>query len=524
MTKKKLLQIRKRLYTDFSYYAKNALKIRTKSGEIKPFALNSAQIILQNAIDKQMKAEGKVRIVILKARQQGISTHVGGYFYYSASQRKAQKCMVVTHSADSTRALFDMTKRYHENCPPLLKPHTKYSSRKELSFDVLDSSFVVATAGSEAIGRGETLTLVHASELAFWSPSTAKENWNALLQAVPNEKGTAIIAESTANGLSNVFHDLWRGAVSGVNGFWPIFIPWYIDDSYVELVDKPIDRTPEEEQIATKYILSDEQLAFRRKRIAQNGHLLFKQEYPATAEEAFITSGRPVFNPEQLVEMLEKAKPPVAQLALEGEEWKEHYRGELLLYENINPSETYYIGADVSMGIKGGDWSVAQVLSSDKKQVATFRSQVHPDYFATILYHMGIFFNEAQIAVENNGHGLLTVTRLGKDMAYPNTYLETVVDKITDKETIKLGFTTSVKTKPLIIDTLRADLREKSIQINDKITLREMMTFVVENNGSMGAEAGCHDDTIMSLALCNYINQGQFTPIEVTPDMYLEMI
>ena len=125
MTKKKLLQIRKRLYTDFSYYAKNALKIRTKSGEIKPFALNSAQIILQNAIDKQMKAEGKVRIVILKARQQGISTHVGGYFYYSASQRKAQKCMVVTHSADSTRALFDMTKRYHENCPPLLKPHTK---------------------------------------------------------------------------------------------------------------------------------------------------------------------------------------------------------------------------------------------------------------------------------------------------------------------------------------------------------------------------------------------------------------
>ena len=91
---------------------------------------------------------------------------------------------------------------------------------------------------------------VHASELAFWSPSTAKENWNALLQAVPNEKGTAIIAESTANGLSNVFHDLWRGAVSGVNGFWPIFIPWYIDDSYVELVDKPLDRTPEEEQIS----------------------------------------------------------------------------------------------------------------------------------------------------------------------------------------------------------------------------------------------------------------------------------
>ena len=524
MTKQKLIQIRKRLFTDFDYYAKHALKIRTKSGDIRPLALNSAQIILQDAINKQMQSEGKVRIVILKARQQGISTHVGGYFYYSASQRKAQKCMVVTHSADSTRALFDMTKRYHENCPQLLKPHTKYSSRKELSFDVLDSSFVVATAGSEAIGRGETLTLVHASELAFWSPSTAKENWNAITQAVPNEKGTVIIAESTANGLSNVFHDLWRGACNGTNGFIPVFIPWYIDDTYAELVDKPLDRTPEEKDIAVKFKLSDEQLAFRRKRIAQNGKMLFKQEYPATAEEAFITSGRPVFNPEQLLEMLENVKPIVAQLALEGEEWKEHYRGELLLYENVDPSETYYIGADVSMGIRGGDWSVAQVLTSDKRQVATFRSQVHPDYFATILYHMGIFFNDALIAVENNGHGLLTVTRLGKDMAYPNMYLETVVDKITDKETIKLGFTTSVKSKPLIIDTLRADLREKVIQINDKITLREMLTFVVQNNGSMGAEAGCHDDTIMSLALCNYINQGQFTPIEVTPDMYIEMI
>ena len=89
--------------------------------------------------------------------------------------------------------MFDITKRCHIVRPPLLKPHTAASSRKELSFDVLDSSYVVATAGSEAIGRGETLTHVHASELAFWSNNTARDNWNAILQAVPNTKGTAII-------------------------------------------------------------------------------------------------------------------------------------------------------------------------------------------------------------------------------------------------------------------------------------------------------------------------------------------
>ena len=160
---KRLKQIRKRLYDDFEFYSKSALKIRTKDGDIQPLKLKPAQVILQDAVDNQMATEGKVRIIILKARQQGLSTHVGGYLYFSVSQRKACKAMVVTHHSDSTRALFDMTKRYHDNCPELLKPHTKYSSRRELTFDVLDSSYVVATAGGESIGRGETLTHVHAS-------------------------------------------------------------------------------------------------------------------------------------------------------------------------------------------------------------------------------------------------------------------------------------------------------------------------------------------------------------------------
>ena len=169
---KKLKAIRKRLYEDFPYYAKSALKIRSKEGKVAPLALNPAQRILQDAVDKQMASEGKIRIIILKARQQGLSTYVGGYLYFNVSQNKARKAMVITHHADSTRALFDMTKRYHENTPEILKPHTKYSSRRELSFDILDSSFIVATAGGEAVGRGETLTHVHASEFAFLPKSS----------------------------------------------------------------------------------------------------------------------------------------------------------------------------------------------------------------------------------------------------------------------------------------------------------------------------------------------------------------
>jgi hypothetical protein len=174
--------------------------------------------------------------------------------------------------------------------------------------------------------------------------------------------------------------------------------------------------------------------------------------------------------------------------------------------------------------VRGGDWSVAQVFDSKKRQVAVYRAQVHPDYYATVLQRLGEFYNEAKVIVENNNHGILTCTRLGKDFAYPNFYTEVVVDKQTDRETTKLGFTTTAKTKPLIIDQLRAAMRENEIELNDKTTIREMMTYIVNESGNMEAEQGCHDDCVMSLAFVNHIHEGRFTPVQVTEDFYIETI
>lgn len=263
---------------------------------------------------------------------------------------------------------------------------------------------------------------------------------------------------------------------------------------------------------------------FRRRKIAQNGIDLFRQEYPAEPEEAFLTTGRPVFNPESLQDDLKKSRDIEARLALEGEDWLENMRGELTTYRKLDDGEKYTIGADVAMGVRGGDWSVAQVLDSKKRQVATYRAQVHPDYFANVLYKLGEFFNFAYIIVENNSHGILTCTRLGKDMAYPNFYTEVQVDKLTDKETIKLGFTTTSKTKPLIIDELRASVREGKIELNDKVTIREMLTYIVTQSGGMEAEAGCFDDCVMSLALANHIHEGAWEPIDAVDDYYIEMV
>ncbi|MGC3025838.1 hypothetical protein ACPUER_11910 [Burkholderia sp. DN3021] len=516
--------VRKRLYEDFEYYAKHALKIRTKEGTVVPLVLNAAQKIFMKRVINQLHTTGKVRIVVLKGRQQGLSTIIEGIIYWWTSQHKAVKSIVMTHLGESTKALFDMAKRYHENCPEILRPHTKYSSRKELAFDLLDSSYMVATAGGEGIGRGETIQLAHLSEAAFYPPATAKDNINGLMQAIPNAKGTFVFVESTANGIGNPFHNIWTSAVEGKSEYEAIFIPWFVQQEYRAPVPEGFSRTPKEEELVEKFGLDDEQLMFRRHKIAVNGEEMFQQEYPCHADEAFLTSGRPVFHTQQIHGYLQKAPDIKVRMELIGERLEEAPRGDLLLYRLHDPGETYYIGADVAMGVRGGDWSVAQILDSRKRVVGIYRSQVHPDYFATILNALGHHFNTAKIAVENNNHGILTATRLGKDLAYPNLYFETHVDKQTEDETVVYGFRTTVKTKPLIIDKLRQAFREEDIQVYDKVTLRELITYVVTDDGKMEAEPGCFDDCVMSLAIANFIHEGHFTPVESTDAFYIEMI
>jgi hypothetical protein len=516
--------VRQRLRDDFPYYAQKALKIRTKEAQVVPFVLNDAQWILQQAIDKCIAETGRVRIIILKGRQQGLSTYVGGRLYARVSQSQAKKAIVVTHKSDSTTALFNMTKRYHENVPEILRPSTSYSSRKELAFDKLDSSYMVATAGGEGIARGETLTHAHLSELAFWKEGVAKENLNGLLQSIPDAPDTEVYIESTANGVTGPFYEMWKGAEEGTNGYTAVFIPWYLQKEYRKKVPKGFQRTPEEEDLHFKYGLDDEQLYWRRLKVNQNGLDLFKQEYPCEPDEAFLTTGRPVFNPEDLVNRAAQLTGPIFRLALELTEWREHHSGELLMYYPVDPGETYYIAADVAMGVRNGDYSVAQVLDSKKRQVAVWRGHVHPDYYAEILYRLGMYFNEAKIAVEANNHGLLTVNLLYKQWNYPNVFMNIVEDKMTDVDTPNLGFITNAKTKPMIIDGLRASMRTGEIELNDKTTITEMLTFVVKESGKLEAEEGRHDDCVMSLAICNHIHDGVWNPIDVTSAFYTEAI
>jgi hypothetical protein len=541
---------RKKLYEDFEFYAAKCIKIRTKQGKIAPLVLNRVQRRFVKKCIAQLQKYGRVRMVVLKARQQGLSTVISALQYWWLSQRKAQKGLVMAHEAESTTTLFDMYRRIHDNVPDIVRPSTKYSSRSELVFDKLDSALRVATAGGRGVARGETLTFAHLSEVAFWPTAFANTNFNGLVQAIPEEDGTFIFLESTAQGVTGKFYEMAMGAERTDhmwNGYELFFSAWFESAEYREPAPADFQRTPEEEKLIARFhdagLTSNDQLYWRRKKVATNGLDLFKQEYPATPEEAFLSTGRPIFNNDYISERLKDVKQPITTMAVE-ETYdeqsgrplplrviREHPRGELKVYRPLDPKESYVIGADVGMGLrqgvkgrKDGDPSVAQILDSQMRQVAVWRGLCHPDVFAKILETLGYHYNSATIAPERNNHGLVTCVAL-RDANYPYIYTDQVEGTLEpDKDTIKLGFFTSEATKPLIIDKLRACDREREIEINDETTLKEMMTFVVNENGRMEAEAGTHDDCVMSLAIAAYIHEGKWKPVEVFEEFYSEAV
>jgi hypothetical protein len=147
---------------EYPVFAETFLKIRTKDGAIRPFLLNKPQRFLHESIENQLKTTGMVRKIILKSRQQGCSTYIGGRFYKNTAYQPGKKCYILTHEQSATDNLFNMVKHYHENIPEELRPTLGNSNAKELVFSELNSGYKVATAGNRGAGRSDTSQFVHA--------------------------------------------------------------------------------------------------------------------------------------------------------------------------------------------------------------------------------------------------------------------------------------------------------------------------------------------------------------------------
>jgi hypothetical protein len=287
-------EIRYRLKTDFITYARTCLKIRADEG-VLPLKLNESQIRLHKIIEEQKKDKGIVRIIVLKGRQQGISTYVQARLIHNLSHNHGKRALILTQENKATKYIFDIAKRYYQNLPEIMKPHISASNVNELIFDHLDCAYGVATAGhqGDGAGRGQSIQYFHGSEVAFWK--NAYDHSQSILPSISKrrESGTEIILESTAKGTGGYFYDVWGEASAGKSIYVPVFLPWYIHSANSLPVDNEFRLTSEEYELKQRYNLRDEQLNWRRVAISdfskdkEEGERRFKEEYPFYAEEAF---------------------------------------------------------------------------------------------------------------------------------------------------------------------------------------------------------------------------------------------
>lgn len=270
------------------YYSPRCLKIIDKAGDFVPFTMNSAQKYVHERLQKQLNETGKVRAIILKGRQQGISTYIQARYLHQVTHQKGKKAFILTHAASATQSLYAMTKRYYANLPDPVKPIINKNNASELDFLHLDSGYRVSTAGSSGVGRGSTIHYFHGSEVAFWT--NGDEHITGVLQAIADSKGTEIILESTSDGPKGIFYQMCKAAYEGKNGYELIFVPWFWQEEYRMEVPSDFEITPEERTYQEAYDLDLEQIVWRRNKINTfiRGIEDFRREYPATYEEAFL--------------------------------------------------------------------------------------------------------------------------------------------------------------------------------------------------------------------------------------------
>ncbi len=527
-----------RLYEDFRYYALCCLSVqKMRGGALTRFRLNGIQVLLEEVI-KDIKRRGlPVRLVILKARREGVSTWVAGRFYWKTATNFNRYALLIAHEPQSSRFLFNVTKRFQRYMAQRYRPYELYNNRNMLVLNHkervgLDSCISVGSAVKSDFGSGQLIHDLHLSEVAKWPQRTVVELLTSLLQCVPDELDTEVIFESTAKGVGGEFYDRFWAArhvyefyinktgkpdmYYRVNEYAPtenvyssVFIPWFIFEKYQMDLPMGFYRTEEENALVVRYKLTDKQIQWRRWAIANRclgDWNIFRQEYPANPQEAFVSANCSVFCTELLLKIRDGLKPPMKRYEcnlIDGT-WKEQIDGRLLVWEEVKGSGHYLIAADVAEGVEGGDFSSADVIEHRTGvQVAHWHGRMDADMFGVLLMQLGFRYNRAWLIPERNNHGLMVVTKIAT-AGYPRLYAEMVVEP-PSKSRQRFGWLTTRSSKTLVIDNLIAEVREGAHGIRCAATVDEMLTFVQDERGRLAAERGRFDDRVMSFAIAKFV-------------------
>lgn len=490
---------------DFEEFARALVHIRTKDERVARLKLNPMQQAWMRA------AQGHRRTITLKARQHGISTMIESRMYWKACTRPGYRGVIIAQDTESTarlRAKIALMYEMH-GAMKVPRPKARYDSRAEMVFDLGTgkSTIYIGTAGSRAFGRGDTISEVHASELAFWGDP--ERIMTGLAEAVPEDGEIHI--ESTPNGF-NVFHEMCQQARMGQSGYELIFLPWYVNPEYQRTPGIPHEQwTDDERAVAAKAALQGitlncRQVAFRREK-QRDLKGKFLQEYAEDMDTCFLLSGRPRFDNVRLSEILAYCTAPIHT---------EQYTDSLLTYrewEKVEAGELYVIGADASQGLSAGDNSIGRVTKwSTGRQVAELGGKADPFTFAIHLDEIGRKWNNAVMNPERKESGIAVVAKL-EELRYPRMFYYTGVDGKTDG---RPGLDTNTRTRPLCVDAVAELIDDNPEAFCNAEEVGELMRFVINESGKAAAEQGAHDDRVAAL-WCAEIARQQTRPPRTIP-------
>ena len=509
------------ILNDFTECCAKFFKIKTKDKKISPLVFRKGQERIWKAIKSQIDANKPIRIIILKARQVGCSTLCEAFVFWLTVLNPNTNTLILADEELRSKALFEMSKlfyKYLDSDIPGFKPRVSTSNRKELVFADLNSKFVIEMATKVKGGRTFTLHNVHSSETAFYR--NADELFTATLPSMSYSPDTCFIMESTSSGYGGYFHTEWKRAVAGKSDFIPIFIAWYDWEDYELTAPKHFNLTNEEKLLVLKVQkyagvkLTKDQLYWRRvtiRNMGKEGAINFMREFPSTPDEAFIAESTMYF-PAELLELIEPQKPVVGQLYRAYTKvrpvirFKEMAGGSFKLWHRPekdtkgNYKNRYVIGVDTGSGT-GKDPSTIEVVDKNHmRQCAEYvNNRVHSDQLADIVENTARYFNNALVAIElNRGEGIAVQDRLME--TYTNIYYREQYDTGLRKITKVPGWSTTVRSRPIMLSRLREVIREALLEINSYELLEQLKCFRVIG-GKPQAPPGEQDDLVIAQAI-----------------------
>lgn len=483
---------------DVHYFLENYWYIKIRGGNTLMKLREPQQVALTSWVARKSS-------ISLKARQIGWTTLATGYAFHSAFFGADREIVSLSKTERDAKKLVTMTNYSYVRLPQWIKDRGPSVKFTKLEAKFSNDSAIISLPSLEDPARGYTSWLVICDEWAsFKNPENA---WAAIKPST--EGGGQVIGFSTAKGYGNWFHKFYQAAEAGTNEFEAMFFPW--------------DAVPDR----------DEEWYASQLRDMEPWQVA--QEFPATAEEAFVSSGDPVF-PKDRLEGVFLIQPAVklGQLRpmnregapLTGRDviFVGHEKSYLSLWEEPLPGMTYVLGADVAGGSVQGDYSTAHVICANNgKVVAVYRNHVDPHEYADHLNMLGLWYNNAKMAVERNGFGTPVLNVLAHRERYPNLYFHRR-ENYGRSVTRNPGWQNTQSTKAELVSQLQASINHRRILVPCKDTYTEMLAYArsISPSGVEKFEGKPHDDLVISLGIANLmldeVKVKQFRDEEPEPD------